>query len=282
MLRIGGWLGAVAYVVLFLVGCGGDENLRVAAVLSGANEVPPVATAATGTVEALLEGRRLELTGTFTGLESDLFAVEGSAAHLHQAPVGKSGPIAVNVAVTSVNRRSGTLRVVAELTDEQVTAFRDGGMYLDVHSAQDPQGELRVQLTEIQPPRFTFEATLTGAEEVPSVSTPATGVLSVEVVGRVLVVTGRFQNLQSDLLDISGSSAHVHQAPADANGPIVFNLKVDADSSLRAGKFEGATELTPTQKTAFDAGLFYANVHTVGNASGELRTQLVPEGGISQ
>lgn len=148
-------LCATILVGLFvLAACGedDDEALTVERTLSGAEEVPPVVTGATGMVRATLDGRRLTLTGSFSGLTSDLMPVQGSPAHVHEAPRGQNGPIVFNVVVDSTDRRSGSLQLAVDLTEEQARAFREGRYYLNVHTASHPAGEIRAQLAADQGP----------------------------------------------------------------------------------------------------------------------------------
>lgn len=111
--------------------------------------------------------------------------------------------------------------------------------------------------------------TLSGANEVPPVTTSATGTANATLDGDELTVNGTYGGLSSDLFEVSGSAAHVHNAPAGQNGPIVFSLTVNASN----GSFSGSKKLTDSEKDAFEAGNFYVNIHTANNNGGELRGQ---------
>lgn len=262
-------------------GCELGSTHRLAS-LSGASEVPPVASEGAGRLDALLEGNQLSVSGSFWGLSGDLRAVDGSAAHLHRAPAGQNGPRLQAMSITSVDRRSGSLRTRWELSDELIDAFLSGELYVNIYSETHPDGELRAQLSEDQPARFSFGADLSGNKVVPAVITPAHGTISVEVVDETVVVTGSFVELQSDLLSMGGSAASIRQAESGQNGPRVFELEVEAEPSLRAGKLRGAFVLDASQRTAFDSGLYYVEVITVGKPGGELRAQLIPEALVTQ
>jgi len=137
-------LAAVAAGLLLLTGCGSD---KAEATLTGAEEVPAVTTSATGNVTAELDGDDLKVDGTFSGLSSDLAPVAGSAAHVHKAEKGVSGPILFNLNVTpNADGRSGTFSATATLSDADKDAFRDGLLYVNVHTTNNPGGEIRAQL----------------------------------------------------------------------------------------------------------------------------------------
>jgi len=131
--------------LLGLTGCGKDSYVSTTQ-LSGANEVPPVTTSATGTANATLEGEELSVSGTFGGLSSALHEVAGSAAHVHNAPPGENGGIVFNLTVAANGSFSGTRK----LNDAEQEAFKAGRFYVNIHTANYMQGEIRGQFTSIR------------------------------------------------------------------------------------------------------------------------------------
>lgn len=130
--------------LLVLAGCGGERYVAVTS-FSGNAEVPPVTTGAQGTVTATLEGNTLTINGAFSGLQSDLHTVEGSAAHIHNGAMGTNGPIVFNLDVTTTDRRSGSLSGSKELTKEEQEAFKLQRFYVNVHTMNNQSGEIRGQ-----------------------------------------------------------------------------------------------------------------------------------------
>ena len=90
----------------------------------------------------------LAVTGSFANLSSDLFPVAGSAAHVHNAPRGQNGGIVFNLEVTSTDSRSGTFRGSKTLSDAEKEAFENGDFYVNVHTADYPNGAIRGQIVE--------------------------------------------------------------------------------------------------------------------------------------
>lgn len=117
---------------------------------------------------------------------------------------------------------------------------------------------------------------LSGENEVPSNDSTATGTANAKLDDMTLTVSGSFTGLTSDLVDVSGSPAHVHNAPPGENGPIVFNLTVTPDSDGMGGTFSGTKVLTDAEKDAWEDGRFYVNIHTTQFSGGEIRGQLEP------
>ena len=138
-----------------------------------------------------------------------------------------------------------------------------------------------------------FGATLSGAQEVPTVTTDTTGQIQVEF-------DEGFTQAEFELSVFNGEGvtvAHFHCERPGRNGPVVIFLfgpvdPIDVDGELAAGTLTnagfrpaGTTECPeligrPVNNIASLAfamrdGLIYANVHTVAHSGGEARGQLL-------
>ena len=109
--------------------------------LSGANEVPAVETAGTGTGYVTLN--------TTTGAMQVVVLTDGlitpSASHVHSGPVGENGGVLFPLVQDSaeVGNFSGE---VSELEPDDLATVLAGGTYINVHSAEFGSGELRGQI----------------------------------------------------------------------------------------------------------------------------------------
>jgi hypothetical protein len=123
---------------LFLLGSPYAIAADVKVHLVGAEETPPVVTAAAGD-GTITVGSDKSVIGSLktTGLE-------GIAAHIHSGAMGQSGP----PIITLVKGSDGTWSVPSgsKLTDDQYAAFKAGNLYVNVHSADHKAGEIRGQL----------------------------------------------------------------------------------------------------------------------------------------
>jgi hypothetical protein len=121
-----------------LLGIGSARAADVKVALAGAEETPPVQTAASGSgTISIGEDRSVSGSVKTTG-------IEGTAAHIHTGAPGKSGP----PIITLTKGADGTWSVPAgtKLTDEQFASFKAGDLYINVHSAEHKAGEIRGQL----------------------------------------------------------------------------------------------------------------------------------------
>jgi len=127
-------LGATAFVV-----AQADQQVLK---LTGAAETPAVTTKASGVATLVVKA-----DGTVTGGVTTS-GIDGTAAHIHQGAVGASGPPIITL------QRAGTDQWLvpdgSKLTTDQYAAFKQGGLYINVHSKAHAGGEIRAQL---QPPR---------------------------------------------------------------------------------------------------------------------------------
>ena len=109
------------------------------------------------------------------------------------------------------------------------------------------------------------EIRLTGGTQVPPVNTPASGS------GTVTVNADRTVVARIVVVDMTPTAAHIHQAAAGANGPVIVPFVKQGDNVFVAP--EGA-KMTEDQYRAYKAGNTYVNVHSAKNPSGEVRAQL--------
>ena len=124
-------------IAMFTMGAGVAFGADVKVTLSGANEVPPVTTSATGegTITVADDGA---VSGSVTTK-----GVQGTAAHIHMGAAGKNGPV-----VVPFTKEGDTYKAAAgaKLNADQLKAFKAGELYFNVHSAANPNGEIRGQL----------------------------------------------------------------------------------------------------------------------------------------
>lgn len=108
--------------------------------LSGASEVPPTTSAATGTLEASLDKdtNTLSWTVTYSGLSSPL-----TAGHFHgPAMPGQNAGVAVPLG----GNLTSPIKGQATLTAAQTADLMAGMWYVNLHTETNPNGEIRGQV----------------------------------------------------------------------------------------------------------------------------------------
>ncbi len=114
------------------------------ATMDGASEVPPTTSAGTGTVTATLDpdSDKLDYTVTFSGLTGP-----ATMAHIHgPAAPGANAGVVVPLGMAPTSPITGSKMLTAAQVDE----LKAGKMYVNVHTAAHPGGEIRGQLTAAQ------------------------------------------------------------------------------------------------------------------------------------
>jgi len=119
--------------------------MKFKADLKGSSEVPPTTSSGTGNFTASYDPATKMLTweGNFSGLTGP-----ATAAHFHgPAEAGKNAGVAVWISekgqpLTSPFKGSATL------TDAQAADLEKGMLYVNVHTAANPGGEIRGQVVK--------------------------------------------------------------------------------------------------------------------------------------
>lgn len=106
--------------------------------LTGAGEVPPVTTSASGSGTVTIKAdRSVSASITVTGMTA-------TASHIHEGAAGANGPVIVPFTKTGDNTFAAPEG--AKLTESQYASYKAGNLYVNVHSAKNPGGEVRAQL----------------------------------------------------------------------------------------------------------------------------------------
>lgn len=122
-----------------------DEPTPVS--LTGASEVPQVVTAATGMVRIVVLSNR-SVSGNI-----ETSGMVPTMAHIHEAAAGKNGP-----PIITLNKKGDSAFTVppdAKLSEAQYASYLAGNLYVNVHSQNFPNGEIRAQLPA-KPMRMAF------------------------------------------------------------------------------------------------------------------------------
>jgi hypothetical protein len=116
-----------------------QPSQRLVSNLSGANEVPPVLPAATGTANVLVGGSMVAYLINTPGVTDQV------AGHIHRGAAGVNGPVVVDFAPTF---SGGVAAGVVSTTAATVTEILGGptGFYVNVHTTTFPTGAVRGQL----------------------------------------------------------------------------------------------------------------------------------------
>ena len=112
------------------------------ATLDGKSEVPPNTSAGTGSADLDYDAatKKLSWKLTYSGLSGP-----ATAAHFHgPAEAGKNGGVAVAIPNATSSPAEGS----ATLTDAQAADLVAGKYYINVHTAANPGGEIRGQVTK--------------------------------------------------------------------------------------------------------------------------------------
>jgi len=241
----------------------GQIEYRVSfGVLSGAQETPATASTATGYASLAVNG----ITGAVSGTVVTS-GVTGTGAHIHEGATGASGPILIPL--TDAGGGVWTVPAGSSLTAAQLTSWQNGALYVNVHSAANPGGEIRGQLNLGAP--LSVATVLSGANEVPANPSTATGSGRIGLNPVTLELCGGITTT-----GLTGTGAHIHDGAVGASGPIVVPL---TNAGGGAWTVPPGSRLTGDKLASWIAGSLYVNVHSAAYPGGEIRGQLASQTG---
>ena len=127
---------ATAVTVLLAAGVGLASAGTVR--LTGKQETPPVKTMArgAGVIDVAADG---SITGKI-----NTHGIEGTMAHIHEGAPGRKGPAVM--ALAPGPHGTWVIPAGSKLSPQQRKEFLAGKLYVNVHSAAHPGGEIRGQL----------------------------------------------------------------------------------------------------------------------------------------
>jgi hypothetical protein len=113
---------------------------KMKATLDGKSEVPANTAAGTGTADIDYDAasKKLSWKVTYSGLTGP-----ATAAHFH-GPAAAGANAGVKVPIT--NPATSPIEGSATLTDEQAADLTTGKYYINIHTAANPDGEIRGQV----------------------------------------------------------------------------------------------------------------------------------------
>ncbi len=249
-------------VIIFDPGFG--KNILIASRMNGGNEVPAVATDAIGVATVSFNDDYTEATinMSVTNLSSQFQGV-----HIHTGKAGVNGPVKFDL---TDGYKGGRLTKTFGVTKADVASLINGDLYINVHTTNNPGGELRGQLG--LEAGESFGAELTGAKEVPAVNSDGKGIASI-------IYTSNTNVMEINLLatNLSGpiKGIHIHKGDAGVSGPVVEDLTAKLVENTIMVKIKAGSYINDLRN-----GNLYINIHTDANPNGEIRGQITKINGL--
>ena len=240
-----------------------NKHLLISAKLDGDQQVPTaIITPAVGVGGFMLNATRdtLCINVSVNGLSGSI-----TGAHIHEGAMGTNGGVVVDLSTfVKGNRIVGSI-TGSTLTSVLLDKMLKGKHYINVHTAANPNGEIRGQLK--LETDWGFSAMLDGAQQTPAVNTMASGL-------GVLKLSNDNSKLKIYIVahGLSGAitGAHFHKEAKGKNGPVVLDLDAGIMGNVISLEVNPANYLTDLL-----AGKIYINLHTTANPNGEIRGQVM-------
>ena len=234
------------------------ETLYVAT-LTGSQQVPPVNSAGTGDCAVIVNTANHDLT---YHLNTSLSA---TSADVRNGIGSIAGPMVFSLGMQplsagSVNGSQSLSTADGGTIDP--TEIAAGHFYVSVHTAANPNGEIRGQM--LLPGQVLYTAAMSPANEVPAVTSVATGGAQF-----ILGVDGTSLSYEMVLTGFTATQADIHSGTNGVSGPIVYPLVLALPGS------KGTLATTAADIANLNGSGYYCDAYSAAFPTGEIRGQIV-------
>jgi len=238
-----------------------ESDMAFCGAMDGAQESPSVATSANGYAVFNLSKHqgKIKFYVVTNGLSGAI-----TSAHIHTGAIGVAGPIIQDLgAFMNGNSLSGAFTPSANV----IANLMAGTAYINVHTAANPNGEIRGQLK--MDDKITFDAWMDGAQETPSVATSAKGLSSLKL---NTTMDTLWYSVYTNGLSGAITMAHIHIGAVGVSGSPVVTFTTPTGNQITG--ISTGTDVNTALINNMLMGLSYVNVHTAANPNGEIRGQV--------
>jgi hypothetical protein len=236
--------------------------------LNAAQETPPNASTATGFGRVTLNEAQTQITvSVWYGSAAAPLTGNVTMGHIHTGAVGVSGPVTFDLAPPGGSTFGVVTNKIFAINATQLADLKAGNMYFNIHTVNNPTGEIRGQLALDSP----YVAYMDGNQRVPSSLSTATGsaAVSVNEAGAQAIVSMNWTGLSSNAFDGIMRQGRSGQGPT---GGFFCDLLVPAISSGTSG--DVLCHFTPVEMTALRQGQMYVHIITDMGTTSEIRGQV--------
>lgn len=262
-------------VFVFLLAAAVAQAQTYGVVMTGPQERPtPTTSPGWGNATVTFDSTRsnINVAITIKGLTGP-----PTGAHIHKKnPGSDTGNIIIGftpAATFTGGKLTGTFPVDAATAAD--LTVNPGNYYMNVHTAANPGGEIRGDLTPLSGQYLTYANELRGTNETPPTGSSAVGAffITIDTINKTLTwdVTTNVAN---------PTLAHIHPGGAGVAGSPLITFASNA-SAFTNGRTSGTVSISTLSDANFNALTttpqnFYVNVHSTTNGGGEIRGQLAP------
>ena len=224
--------------------------------LRGSQEVPPAASAASGGCMG-----ELDVPAAQFSLTCVHNVVGATILHIHRALAGANGPVVFDLG----DPASPVQATWTGMTPADIADLLAGNLYLNIHTDGRPAGEIRGQILTRTVDSISFTAD--GGQLVPPNSSAATASCLADLNDPATALLVQCTH------DVPlPEAAHVHEAPAGENGPVVFTF------GSAASPLSGNVPMSPLRVAQLAATFLYVDIHSASSSeespSADIRGQI--------
>lgn len=208
-------------------------------------------------------------------LRAAAITLPAAAAHIHEARAGTTGDVVVPL---SPPNAEGVATGCVEGTIEVINGLprTPSDYYVNVHTSDFSAGAVRGQLAGT-----VFVTSLTGAAEISQIGAPGAGDADGSGTAALVVDAARGDIcyvLRVADIGLPAAAAHIHEAPAGANGGVEIPLEAPTEPEATSGSGVASDCVAVSAELIADLletpANHYVNIHNAEFTGGALRGQL--------
>ena len=251
-----GWIIPLLVILpALLMGPPATAGTLYTAELDGAQCVPPTDSPATGHADLYLSSDQSNLR-----VQIRIWNLQGTmtACHIHQGAPGQYGSQLFIIPVFQDSTAADWT-----ITDYGRRNLKIGDLFINIHTVENPNGEIRGQIYPDS--SLSLTANLTGSAVIPPSGSPGTGMADL-----TLWPDGHRLHVELSVSGLSGlaTDSGIYNAHPDGNGPRIWDLGAPNNRVV--------VDLAPTNPQIVEMlnGNLYAQVDTPAFPGGEVRGQI--------
>jgi uncharacterized protein (TIGR03437 family) len=301
---------------VFLTACAAfsqtAETIPYRAILSSANEVPPVSLNASGAATVWLHVIR-DAQGRVTSASVDFdvsFSLPAAnnvvGLHIHNGAAGVNAPVVIDTGIRATEPvavgTTGRIQRQAQVSATTTAALdavngilaNPAGFYVNMHTTDFPGGVMRGQLQRAE--MVVLMGEMSPANEVPAIPLDASAIGTVVALrtrdasgaatSGLVIFDANYRGFTEEGTGLTLTGFHIHSGPAGVNAPVTINTGIGGANTVAAvpagANLHYEVEVPMTNAASVSAlnGLFndnanyYINLHTNRFGGGVVRAQL--------
>lgn len=248
--------------------------------LSANHETPPSQSTGYGYITGELIDNQLRISGSISNLMSPIDTMLTGGMHLHIGVAGRNGPVVFplvpQISSDGLSAILSTSGNTFTLSETILDTLNKRSLYINVHTVNHPNGELRGQLLPDADQYFYTNLLSSNADS--RLDSEAFGALSLELRGDQLTATGSFNDLTTAFNDEGVGGSSITLSIPGVSGPQLFSFTPTLENEFNGVYLaeENILTLSTTDLSLLESRNLQAEILDVNNVDHMIQGVITP------